>query len=80
MMDDIETLIQHRWAGRVPEGHRNATVFLYATFLIHGIGPERFKDAVHAFAGRICDLADAEVEAIIASVLSQYGKPEVSAV
>ena len=68
ILADIRRLIAYRWNGRVPEGSRNTTLFVYGTFLARVTGVGGLADALRTFAARVCDLDGAEIDQIVGSI------------
>jgi len=68
MLADIRQLIDCRWSGRIPVGHRNKILFVYATFLVRRIGMATLAAALVEFGQNVCDLDQTEIEQIAESV------------
>jgi hypothetical protein len=65
---DIDRLIAHRWYGRVPEHHRNTTLFVRGAFLVRRVGVNAIEPALLAYGCAVCDLDPEEMDQIAGSI------------
>jgi hypothetical protein len=74
ILTDIRRLIDRRWGGRVPEGMRNTTIFVYGCYLVRRVGIVALPAALVEFGSAVCDLDQEELEQIAASITRKIAK------
>jgi hypothetical protein len=65
---DIDRLIAYRWHGRIPENHRNTTLFVRGCFLVRRVGVNAIEAALLAYGCAACDLDPEEMVQIAGSI------------
>lgn len=68
---DIDRLIAFRWGGRIPERHRNQTLFVRFSFVARRIGMAQLEDALLAYGLPTCDLDVCEMRQIAGSIVGK---------
>lgn len=68
---DIDRLVDLRWGGRIPEGHRNTTLFVRGCFLVRVVGTTKLEGALLAYGVSRCDLSSEEMLQIVGSIVKQ---------
>jgi hypothetical protein len=68
---DIDRLVDWRWGGRIPEGHRNTTLFVRGCFLVRVVGTVKLEGALLAYGVSRCDLGTDEMLQIVGSIVKQ---------
>jgi hypothetical protein len=68
---DIDRLVDLRWGGRIPEGHRNMTLFVRGCFLVRVVGTTKLEGALVAYGVSRCDLGTDEMLQIVGSITKQ---------
>lgn len=65
---DIDRLIAYRWHGRIPENHRNTTLFVRGCFLVRRVGVDALEAALLAYGCSVCNLDREEMIQIAGSI------------
>jgi hypothetical protein len=68
---DIDRLVDLRWGGLIPEGHRNTTLFVRGCFLVRVVGTTKLEGALLAYGVSRCDLGTDEMQQIVGSITKQ---------
>jgi hypothetical protein len=68
LIADIDRLIAYRWNGRIPENHRNTTLFVRGCFLVRRVGVDAIEAALLAYGCAVCDLDPEEMVQIAGSI------------
>ncbi len=71
---DIDRLIAYRWGGRIPERHRNQTLFVRFSFVARRIGMAKLEDALLAYGLATCDLDVGEMRQIAGSIVAKISE------
>jgi hypothetical protein len=77
ILADIRRLIDRRWSGWVPEGFRNATLFVFGSYLVRRVGIVALPAALAEFGSAVCDLDHEELEQIAASITRKIANDSV---
>jgi hypothetical protein len=64
----IDRLIAYRWHGRIPENHRNTTLFVRGCFLVRRVGVDALEAALLAYGCSVCNLDREEMAQIAGSI------------